>query len=375
MSNNNLQALTMPKWGLAMTEGKVQEWIHAVGDKVNNGDEILEVETDKISSAVESPYSGVLLKRVAEQGETVSVGGLLGVIGDESVSSEDVDSFTNKFLEEFVPAVSDEDGGQDIYSWAELGDHKIRYLDYGAGEDVVIFIHGFGGDLGNWLFNYQSLGEKKRVIMLDLPGHGESTKDVADGSIDSITTVLKEFVDHLNLSKVDLVGHSMGGALSINMALKFPDLVNRLVLIASAGLGKEIDAEYIKGFADSDSRRELKPHLEKLFVDKSVVNRQFVDDMLKFKRIDGVRDCLQKIYNNLLDDQSNQANVYVEKLANIEQPILVLWGSDDAIIPSKQIENISSLKNISTHVYENAGHMLQLEIYNKVNEDIEKFLS
>lgn len=375
MSNNNLQALTMPKWGLAMTEGKVQEWIYAVGDKVNNGDEILEVETDKISSAVESPYSGVLLKRVAEPGETVSVGGLLGVIGDESVSSEDVDSFTNKFLEEFVPAVSDEDGGQDIYSWAELGNHKIRYLDYGAGEDVVIFIHGFGGDLGNWLFNYQSLGEKKRVIMLDLPGHGESTKDVADGSIDSITHVLKEFVDHLNLSKVDLVGHSMGGALSINMALKFPDLVNRLVLIASAGLGKEIDAEYIKGFADSDSRRELKPHLEKLFVDKSVVNRQFIDDMLKFKRIDGVHDCLQKIYNNLLDDQSNQANVYVEKLANIEQPILALWGSDDAIIPSKQIENISSLKNTSTHVYENAGHMLQLEIYNKVNEDIEKFLS
>lgn len=97
MTSDKIRAVTMPKFGLTMTEGKLGKWSVAEDASLAKGDEVAEIETDKITNAVEAPAAGVLRRKVAEEGTTLAVGGLLGVIADADVSDEDIDAFVSGF--------------------------------------------------------------------------------------------------------------------------------------------------------------------------------------------------------------------------------------------------------------------------------------
>ena len=102
--------LGMPKWGLSMTEGTVVQWLAEEGTELKNGDEVIEVESEKINNAVEAPTPGVLRRQVAKEGDVLPVGGLLGVIADASVPDEEVDAYVEEFQATFVP--EEEEAGQ-----------------------------------------------------------------------------------------------------------------------------------------------------------------------------------------------------------------------------------------------------------------------
>ncbi|MDD2336571.1 MAG: 2-oxo acid dehydrogenase subunit E2 [Geobacteraceae bacterium] len=93
----NLQELTMPKWGLTMEEGTLVRWMVEVGDTIEPGMELAEVETDKIVNIMEATQSGVLLKKLADEDDVLPVGALLGVIGDADAQDADVDAFVAAF--------------------------------------------------------------------------------------------------------------------------------------------------------------------------------------------------------------------------------------------------------------------------------------
>lgn len=107
----NLQELTMPKWGLTMEEGTLVRWMVEVGDAIEPGMELAEVETDKIVNVMEATQSGVLLRKVADESDVLPVGALLGVVGDGSVQDSEVDAF----IADFKPA---EEGGSEAASEA-----------------------------------------------------------------------------------------------------------------------------------------------------------------------------------------------------------------------------------------------------------------
>lgn len=170
--------LGMPKWGLSMTEGTVVEWLVEEGTELNNGDEVVEVESEKINNAVETPAPGVLRRRVAKEGDVLPVGGMLGVIADASVSDEEIDAYVEEFQANFVPSV-EEAGGPEPET-VEIGGKNIQYLKLGEGEGVpLVLLHGFGGDINIWVFNQEALAECVRTVSaVDLTGNGGSTKDV-----------------------------------------------------------------------------------------------------------------------------------------------------------------------------------------------------
>lgn len=93
----NLQELTMPKWGLTMEEGTLVRWMVEVGDKIEPGMELAEVETDKITNVMESTQTGVLVKKIADENDVLPVGALLGVVGDASASDAEIDAFIAAF--------------------------------------------------------------------------------------------------------------------------------------------------------------------------------------------------------------------------------------------------------------------------------------
>jgi len=369
VADDGIQKLIMPKWGFSMTHGRVVAWLAAEGTGISQGDEVLEVETDKAIGVVESTVNGTLRRHVAEPGQEIPVGGLLAVVADTSVSDKDIDRFVTDSVVEDSGAESDADAAAPQF--VEVGGRTLRYLKQGDGGRPVVLVHGFSGNLNNWLFNHSALAADRAVYALDLPGHGLSSKDVGDGSLDTFAAVLRDWLDTMELSQVHLVGHSLGGAIVLALALQSPDRPLSCTLIASAALGSEIDAEFVDGIVQADRRRQLKPYLERLFADAGLVTRQLVDDVLKFKRVDGVHAALQTVADSLIAD-GKQARVLRERLPDISAPMLVLWGGQDHILPASHASGLDHRCTIE--VLDDCGHMVQMENPAEVNRLIANFL-
>jgi pyruvate dehydrogenase E2 component (dihydrolipoamide acetyltransferase) len=365
--------IVMPKWGLSMKEGTVNEWLVEEGTEITVGMPILDVETDKIANAVEAPDAGLLRRRVASAGDTLPVKALLGVLAPSDVSDADIDAYVSSYV---TPA---EDEGEDeeaaAYHFVDVDGLRVRYASRGgddAGKPAVLFIHGFGGDLDNWLFNLDALAEKNRVFALDLPGHGQSTPKVPGTSLADLAAFTAKFMDAVSIGRAHLVGHSMGGGIAAQMAVDAPSRVESVALISPVGLGDEINNAYTEGFVKAESRRELKPVVELLFANPELVSRQMLDDLLKYKRLDGVSEALTSLGDGLFGGGRQSAQPG-SKLAASGKPVLVIWGEKDQIIPAAHAKNAPA--GATVRVFDDAGHMSQMEKANEVNSMLKEHVS
>ena len=354
----------MPKWGISMSEGRIAEWLVTEGDQTAPGDEIVEVETDKIVASVETQQGGVLRRRVAQEGEVLPVGALLAVLADPDTADSEIDSFVLDFEAHPVVEQRDEAASADATETVTVGDRTIRFLRSGGEGEPIILVHGFGGNLNNWLFNREALADGREVYAFDLPGHGGTSKDVGKGSTDDFAEVLKGFMEVLEIGQAHLVGHSLGGAVALTFALAEPGRTASLTLIASVGLGAEINASYIDGFARARRRKELKSQVARLFSDPSLVTRQMLEDILRFKRLDGVQNALQTIADQLVAG-GIQRVALADRLEELAAPLLVIWGEDDEIIPCSHTQAVTD--RARTAVIPGAGHMVQMEATAEVN--------
>ena len=369
MTDTRIVPIVMPKWGLSMKEGKVTGWLLEDGSKINPGDAILEVETDKIAGSVEAHEAGVLRRRVGQPDTVYPVKTLLGVIADPSVPDEEIDAFVSSFV---TPSAEDDEAEQGPkYEYAETPSGALRYAKRGSGGATVILIHGFGGDLDNWLFNIDALGEVATVYALDLPGHGQSSKSLDNPGLDSLADAVASFMGAVGIDSAHLVGHSMGGAIAMHMAAADPGKVDSLTLICSAGLGPEIGS-YVDRYVAAQGRKELKPVLEQLFADKSLVSRQLVDDVLKYKRLDGVEPLLKDLAASLFAGQTQQDQPVAKLAAGNAPPALVIWGKQDEVIPSAHAGKLPGAKVV---VFDDAGHMVFMEKASDVNSLIKTHIA
>jgi pyruvate dehydrogenase E2 component (dihydrolipoamide acetyltransferase) len=353
--------ILMPKWGLSMKEGKLAAWHVSEGTLISPGDAIMDVETDKIANVVEAADGGLLRRRIGQEGETYLVRALLAVMAPESVSDAEIDAYVSDFA---VPVSEDVEDSGPSHEFAELGIGRIRYSSRPGNGTPIILIHGFGGDLDNWLFNIDALAEAAPVYALDLPGHGQSVKAVVNPGLGTMVSTLLAFMDHVGVDKAHLVGHSMGGLIAGQTAVDNPARVASVNLICSAGLGDEINSGYINGFVAAPGRKELKPVLGDLFFDQSLVSRTMIDDLLKYKRLDGVQTFLEALTANLFANGKQGAQI-AKALGATSVPCQTIWGAGDAIIPSSHAAAVPGAK---VTVIEGAGHMVQMEQAARVND-------
>ena len=109
MSSDKIIPITMPKWGLSMIEGKVIEWLVDDNVEVNVGDEIMDIETEKIANTFEALDAGVLRRKIALADQTLPIGALLGVLAPADVADGEIDAFVEEFQSNYVPPDPEEE--------------------------------------------------------------------------------------------------------------------------------------------------------------------------------------------------------------------------------------------------------------------------
>jgi pyruvate dehydrogenase E2 component (dihydrolipoamide acetyltransferase) len=311
---------------------------------------------------------------VAREQEDLPVGALIAVIADRFVSAGEIDAFIEQFQAEFATRpVEIEDTAAQGPRTVDVGGRLLRYLETGTEHEgrPVILLHGFGGDLNNWLFVQPALSERHRVIALDLPGHGGSAKDVGAGDLATLAKAVLGVLAALDVPKAHLVGHSLGGAVALRAALDSPSHVASLSLIAPAGLGEEIDEDFTRDFITANRRKLLQPVLAKLFADPSLVSHDMMEDLLRFKRLDGACEALTTIRTaNFAGGQRENLRGRLGELG--DTPVQVIWGAEDQIVPARHAEGLPP--TVRTRVLPGAGHMPHLEKASEVSRLLSEFI-
>jgi pyruvate dehydrogenase E2 component (dihydrolipoamide acetyltransferase) len=353
-----------------MEQGTLAAWNKQPGDRVAAGEEVCDVETEKIAGGMESPAAGILRRQVASVGDELPIGALLGVIADESASEAEIDAFVANF--ELAPEEESEGGDAPPEAAPEhigIAGRRVRHLVQTGQGTPVVLVHGFGGNLENWILNQGALAAAGRTVAaIDLPGHGESLKTVDEGSLDELASAVLAYLDFMGFGEAHLVGHSMGAAVCLTVQRRAPGRVKSLALIAPAGVGQSVNQDYIRAFTEAQTRRQLKPVLEQLFADSSFVTRQLVDDTLKYKRLEGMTEALRVIAGSSLGDAGGALQELAEQV-----PVIVIWGSADRVIPAPEPEQWQQTA-VDFHLLDGMGHMVMVEASGEVNRQLAEFL-
>ena len=165
-------------------------------------------------------------------------------------------------------------------------------------------------------------------------------------------------MDAAGIDKAHLVGHSLGGAIATEIALTAPARVTALTLIAPAGFGKEISQEFIEGFIAESRARKLKPVLEMLVADPKMVTGDMVEEVLKFKRLDGAIAALRAIATANFKSNTQRVSLR-ERIAQLDVPVQVIWGEADRIIPATHADGLPA--KVAVTRISGAGHIPHME--------------
>ena len=221
-----------------------------------------------------------------------------------------------------------------------------------------MLIHGFGADLDGWRPLVGSLGDRRPVLALDLPGHGGSLAAEAP-SLDGFATAVANALADEGVTSADLLGHSLGAAVATRLADIATFELRSLLLLSPAGLGPDINGAFLDGFVRARSEASLAPWLRLLVSDEAVLGQGFIRATARARAADTVIAAQTAVARALFPD-GTQAFSVRDSLTRIAVPTRVVFGADDQIIPAHHARNLPG--EVSLHLFRGVGHMPHLEV-------------
>jgi triacylglycerol lipase len=251
----------------------------------------------------------------------------------------------------------------------------IPYLEGGSG-DVLVLIHGFGGDKDNFTRMARHLTAHFRVIVPDLPGFGEATRDAAARyrMTDQVER-LHAFLHALGIQKMILGGNSMGGFIASEYAALYPDPVRAVWLINAAGTAEAHQSPMLQEYLASGNSPLLlrtPADIHKL-IDATMSRPPFFPGFLK--RTLGARAIADyPLHSEILKDLSLHSPLLETQYTNLSTPALIVWGAEDNILSTAGADTQQRLfPNHQTVVMQGIGHLPMLEAPGKTAQDFLKF--
>ena len=255
-----------------------------------------------------------------------------------------------------------------------LHGHEFSYTDSGSGP-VLLFIHGILGSQKQWAHLVDRLDDGHRLVVPDLFGHGSSAKPIGDYSLGAHAATLRDLLDRLGIEQVTLVGHSLGGGIAMVFSYLFPERVERLVLVASGGLGREVSpllrsatlpgAEYVLPVIASGWMRDRISSVAGLLGSVGLrPGRDLTEVWDGFTSLGDAdtRRAFLATTRAVIDPggQSVSAHDYLPEAAPI--PTLVVWGTKDRMIPAWHAASAtSSIEHCRVVLFQGAGHFPHLD--------------
>jgi pimeloyl-ACP methyl ester carboxylesterase len=222
----------------------------------------------------------------------------------------------------------------------------------------------------SWVLQQAELAAVSRTCAVDLPGHGESGTDIGDGTIGFIADDIAAFLGARNSGQVHLVGHSLGGAIAVDLAHRRPDLVASLFLISPAGLGQGIDPDFLADFVSMATIEAVEVVLRRLVARPRLINRQLASRVLEHLLRPGVRESLQKVARELGSIELTLAPALMA-VSQTTLPRMVVWGARDRTNPIDEVRLTAFASAVS--VVDATCHLPQIESPAQVNQLMRQF--
>lgn len=279
------------------------------------------------------------------------------------------------FLYTDKPALEFQDFDYGYATKTALSNPSIAYVDAGQGSKTIMLVHGLASNAGFWRYAIAELSKEYRVIAVDLPGYGKSQKEPYPYTISFYAEQIKRLADELKLGKFVLAGHSMGGQISIMFSLKYPERLEKLVLVSPAGVeefekgeGDWLRSVMTKTGVKSTTEDAARKNLAMNFYSWNDKWEWMVEErvrMAKAKDFDAFSYAVVRSVNAMLDEPT------FDKIKNISVPTIIIYGKYDGLIPNPYLnpgftadvfkwgEKQNPL--IQLHEIDEAGHTLQIE--------------
>lgn len=240
---------------------------------------------------------------------------------------------------------------------------KFRYCEEGEGE-VILLLHGLFGALSNFADVIEHFSKQYKVVIPILPLY---ELELENSTVQGMVNHVKEFVSLKGYTKLNLIGNSLGGHISLVFALQYPELIRTITLTGSSGL-------FENSLGDSYPRKGdyefVKKKTEDTFYDPKVATKELVDEVFDIvndrnKALRVVLIAKSAVRHNLRDD-----------VPKITVPINLIWGKNDNVTPPFVAEEFHKLlPDSEIHILEKCGHAAMMERPQEFNKVMDEFLA
>ena len=255
-----------------------------------------------------------------------------------------------------------------------LRGHDLWFLDTGEGP-AVLFVHGLTSSYRHWEHLVDALAEDHRVLAPDLFGHGQSAKPRGDYSLGGHAATLRDLLDRLGIDRVTLVGHSLGGGVAMQFCYLFPDRVERLVLVASGGLGRSVSpllraatlpgAEWVLPLIAS---RWIRGGAEKVGRTVARTGWQASSDLSEaWRGFTSLADAESRraflaTTRSVIDPGGQTVTAHDHLPLAVDIPTLIVWGTKDRVIPAWHATTAhQAIPGSRVELFDGAGHYPHLD--------------